>query len=123
MGNDPSKVEEIIDLIKNDDFCSFASLIAENESIIKESDDYGRTLLWVSFFSNFRTKSREKIFGKNLKIFKGACHHGKSGMVSLLLNHKPKINQSGGEKSTTPLMEASNNGHVDVVSIFRSSFP
>ena len=49
MGNDPSKVEEIIDLIKNDDFCSFASLIAENESIIKESDDYGRTLLWVRF--------------------------------------------------------------------------
>ena len=49
MGNDTSKVEEIVDLIKNDDFCSFASQIAENEAIIKDSDDYGRTLLWVSF--------------------------------------------------------------------------
>ena len=49
MGNDPSKVEEIVELIRTDDFCSFASQLAENESIIKESDDYGRTLLWVSF--------------------------------------------------------------------------
>ena len=49
MGNDTSKVKEIVDLIKNDDFCSFASQIAENEAIIKDSDDYGRTLLWVSF--------------------------------------------------------------------------
>ena len=54
MGNDASKVEEIVELIKNDDFCSFASQIAENEAIIKDSDDYGRTLLWVSWMEKIQ---------------------------------------------------------------------
>ena len=54
MGNDASKVEEIVELIKNDDFCSFASQIAENEAIIKDSDDYGRTLLWVSWMEKYK---------------------------------------------------------------------
>jgi ankyrin repeat protein len=38
-------------------------------------------------------------------------------MVSLLLNHKPKLNQSGGESSTTSLMEAARNGHIDIVQL------
>ena len=57
MGNDSSKVEEIVELIRTDDFCAFASQLAENESIIKESDDYGRTLLWVRFLTKFRFQS------------------------------------------------------------------
>ena len=69
-------------------------ITAEQEGLIRESDDYGRTLLWAS------------------------CHYGRSGMVSLLLNHKPKLNQSGGESSTTSLMEAARNGHIDIVSCF-----
>ena len=43
-------------------------------------------------------------------------------MVSLLLNHKTRINQSGGEKSTTPLMEAAKNGHIDIVSVLFLKF-
>ena len=52
MGNDSSKASTIEELIKTDDFCSFGSLLAENEALIKESDDYGRTLLWVDIFSH-----------------------------------------------------------------------
>jgi len=37
-------------------------------------------------------------------------------MTSLLINHKTKLNQSGGENLTTPLQEASANGHIDIVS-------
>jgi len=48
MGNDTSKASSIEELIKNDDFCNFGSLLAEDEGLIKQSDDYGRTLLWVS---------------------------------------------------------------------------
>ena len=54
MGEEDRPFSSIFELIREDDFCSFASLLAENESLIKDSDDYGRTVLWVSnFFMRF----------------------------------------------------------------------
>ena len=65
---------------------------AENEKVVRESDGSGRTLLWA------------------------AAHFNQPGIASLLINHKAKLNQSGGHGLITPLIEAAQNGFIEIVS-------
>ena len=66
---------------------------AENEKVVRESDESGRTLLWAS------------------------AHFNQPGIASLLINHKAKVNQSGGQGLITPLIEAAQNGFIEIVSL------
>ena len=66
---------------------------AENEKVVRESDESGRTLLWAS------------------------AHFNQPGIASLLINHKAKLNQSGGQGLITPLIEAAQNGFIEIVSL------
>ncbi len=95
MGNEESILknhEAIVESVRDDDFCALATFIAEDEKLVRTSDERGRTLLWAT------------------------AHYNRPGMASLLINHKAKLNQSGGEDLTTPLQEAAHRGHIDIVS-------
>ena len=94
MGNEQSisqSQELIVAAVRDGDFCALATFIAENEKIVRSSDESGRTLLWAT------------------------AHYNRPGMTSLLINHKAKLNQSGGADLTTPLQEAALHGHIDIV--------
>ena len=96
MGNEnsvPESQKGILDAIKVGDFCAIASYIADDENLIRISDDTGRTLVWA------------------------ASYYNQPGIVSLLLNHKAKLNQSGGKDFTTPLIVAAKKGFIDVVQL------
>jgi len=50
MGNEQSiskAQEEIVAAVRDGDFSALATFIADNEKLVRESDETGRTLLWA----------------------------------------------------------------------------
>ena len=98
MGNVEShSQEEVVAFVRDGDSSALASIITENERLVRASDESGRTLLWAAAFYN------------------------QPGIASLLINHKAAVNQSGGDDLTTPLQEAAGKGFVDIVKWAASS--